>query len=480
MKIETQDSLSYYVDSKVEHEGTTYQFARDKFGAPYLAVQGDTTGFVDQAEVGDGQLYLPTPANAVVLRQRLPWLSPVPLKLALSAGFGDRLGLATPGHVEAVRGTGIAPIFAQQSVRENVRTHRSPQEVVDDAMWGAFQAGWREAWGADADHLKVPADIQPFVDAGYSFFTIDPGDHVDNTAEVAEMGELTDKTSLLDWNHLESSVDDLRQQFLDRTFELDGLTLTFDEETLYKAAVKYGPAVVHARIMHDHIKSAMGNRPFDLEVSVDETETPTTPHEHFYIASELKRLGIEWVSMAPRFVGKFEKGVDYIGDLGYFESEMEKHAAVMRHFGGYKISLHSGSDKFSIYAIAVRHASGLVHLKTAGTSYLEALRVIAVVDPPFFRDVLDLAHQRFGIDRATYHISAMLEKVPTSDQLSDADLPDLLNQFDARQVLHVTFGSILDKFGDNLQTVLKANEAAYTEGIERHFERHLTPLQPTA
>ena len=88
---------------------------------------------------------------------------------------------------------------------------------------------------------------------------------------------------------------------------------------------------------------------------MDETDTPTTHAEHIFVASELRRLGVRWASLAPRFVGRFEKGVDYIGDLAAFDADMRVHAAIARAFGPYKISLHSGSDKFSIYEIAARH-----------------------------------------------------------------------------------------------------------------------------
>jgi hypothetical protein len=99
--------------------------------------------------------------------------------------MGDRLGLATPGHVRAVRATGssIAPIFAQQSIREMARTGRTPQQVMDDATWGAFLEGWTGGVGADADHLKTPADIDACLAAGFTFYTIDPGAHVDNRAD---------------------------------------------------------------------------------------------------------------------------------------------------------------------------------------------------------------------------------------------------------------------------------------------------------
>src|SRR5690606_30399209 len=176
---------------------------------------------------------------------RLPWLNPVPLGLRTSAGFGDRLGLATPGHAQAAEGTGIAAVFAQQSVRENTRTGRTPQQVLDDARWGAFQAGWRDPWGADADHLKTPESIAPFLEAGYSFFTIDPGDHVDPAADTDSAQTLRSKVEALPWTQLDSAPGDLAGRFLGREFDLGARALRFDEETLLRAAAKYGRAVAH-------------------------------------------------------------------------------------------------------------------------------------------------------------------------------------------------------------------------------------------
>jgi len=223
-------------------------------------------------------------------------------------------------------------------------------------------------------------------------------------------------------------------------------------------------------------------------MSVDETETPTSIEEHFFIASELRRLGVQWVSLAPRYVGRFEKGVDYIGDpsivseaasgqaLAEFEAELARHAAIACTLGPYKLSIHSGSDKFSIYPIFVRHTRGLVHLKTAGTSYLEALRVVAQVEPALFRQILAYAIERYPEDRATYHVSAELARVPMPDTLADADLSALLDQFDARQVLHVTFGSMLDRFGREILSVLAAHEEAHYAALEVHFDKHLSPF----
>ncbi|NIU63211.1 MAG: hypothetical protein GWN66_21365, partial [Pseudomonas stutzeri] len=118
----------------------------------------------------------------------------------------------------------------------------------------------------------------------------------------------------------------------------------------------------------------------------------------------------------------------------------------------------------------------LVHLKTAGTSYLEALRTVAQVDAALFREILAFARERYDTDRATYHVSAQLANVPDSDTLRDAELPQLLEQFDARQVLHVTFGSVLDRFGDRLLAALRKHEEVYSTLLASHFERHLSPF----
>ena len=468
-------NLPLIVDSYVEHDKTAYGLVETGGpGGRRLAVSGATAGFTGEVVAGGVRLCALMAENAAVLRARLPWLSPVPLGLRTSAGFGDRLGIATPGHVQAVRGTGVAPIFAQQSVRENARTGRTPQQVMDDAMWGAFQAGWCSDWGADADHMKTTADIDPFVSAGYTFFTIDPGDHVDDAAETDDPATLLGKVAGLDWDALQTTLDETRTRYLGLIHIEDGLSLTFDEGTLLKALAKYGAAIVHTVRMAHHLHASLGGRPFEMEMSVDETGTTTSLHEHFFIASELRRLEVPFVSLAPRFVGRFEKGVDYIGDLVALGNNIAGHTAIMRHFGSsYKLSLHTGSDKFSVYPIAAFHAGGLVHLKTAGTSYLEALRLMAGVDPVLFRTVLDFARAHYTEDRRTYHVSAVLDKVPPAAGLSDAQLPDLLNQFDARQVLHVTFGSVLDTFGRELFRLLHAHEAEYHALLRLHFDKHL-------
>jgi len=385
-----------------------------------------------------------------------------PLSLSPSFGFGDRLGLATPGHIAAVCGTKFAPIFAQQSVRENARTGRTPQQVMDDAKRAVDAAKWDAPWGADADHLKIVEDIHPFVEAGYTFFTVDPGEHVDNGADSDPLDVLKRKAAaFINW-------DQLSMLYLDQNGEQ--AWGDFEAVSLQRAMVKYDRAIQHAASMFKRLSDLTDA--FDFEVSVDETDSPTTPLEHFFIANELTRLGVRFTSLAPRFIGRFEKGVDYIGDLNTLDTELAKHAAVTAHFGTYKLSLHSGSDKFSVYPLVAKHWGERIHVKTAGTSYLEALRVLASHEPDLFLKIYSLGCERYETDKRTYHVSAELDLLPNID-----DLPSLLNDFHAREVLHVTFGSALSQFGVELKTALTKHETAYYEGLQTHFDKHLRLLK---
>ena len=192
--------------------------------------------------------------------------------------------------------------------------------------------------------------------AGYTFYTVDPGAYVDDSANQATLPELEQKAAALPWDILASNTDDLLQQLADCPLDLGEFQITLSREEILRAAAKYGRAVAHTMQMYHHLVRVAGQRPYELEMSVDETETITTLAEHIYIARELQRLGVKCVSLAPRYPGRFEKGVDYIGDLAAFEASFAQHLAVAKTFGPYKLSLHSGSDKFSIYPIAARVA----------------------------------------------------------------------------------------------------------------------------
>jgi hypothetical protein len=426
-----------------------------------------------------------TPDNARQLRHVVPFLAPVVLGGGVSIGTGDRLGLATPGHVRALGDCAVQPVLAQQSIRELSRTNRAPREVLDDALWGILQTGYRAGYAADADHLKTIDDIDLTLDAGFSLYTVDPGDLVDNEATRAPADYLVAQIPTLPWNTLECTPDDCRRRYADRTVTVAGrrgsFALELSRDAVLRAVVKYGRAIARTVVLYRHLASRCPRERWAFEVAVDETDTPTTAAEHFYVASELRRLGLRWESLAPRFVGSFRKGVDYVGDLEEFRREFGKHALIAEQLDGYKLSLHSGSDKFSIYPIIAELAGDAIHIKTSGTSYLEALRVVAAVAPDLFREVVAFARQRYQEDGADYHVHADLTKMVDPQRLRDEDLPLMLDQPDTRQVCHVTFGSVLvskdrdgrPRFRDRLFAVLRNNEELYHRRLEEHFRRHL-------
>jgi hypothetical protein len=468
-------------------DGRVFFLARAKDGKKLVGCIGEPclSGAVKSGQV-DGKcvcLVEPDHAAAVTIRTALPWTAPRVVGLDTSVGLGDRLGLATPGHVRAVRehGKGLVPFLAQQSIREMTRTDRTPDEVMDAATFGVLQEGYTDGFGSDADHLQKPEDIDVTVRAGFTMFTIDPGLHVVNEADEMEGTALLDAYQKLDFDGLRTTPGELELMYVNRKFKLaDHSEMLLDETAFKQAAVKYGNAVAHTAKMYAHLKAVAG-REFELEVSVDETESPTSPEEHYFFASELRRLGVQWVSMAPRFVGRFEKGVDYIGDLDEFRASFARHVAVMRTLGPYKISIHSGSDKFSVYPIVAEMTDGLVHLKTAGTSYLEALRAVAKTDSKLFREILDFARERYDTDKATYHVSAEVSKVPPAADVSDEKLADLLDEFNARQVFHCTFGSVLtadggERFKRGIYKALAADEETHYQLLASHLGRHAQPF----
>ena len=413
------------------------------------------------------------------------------LGLRPSFGFGDRLGLATPGHVEALRraGAGIEPIFPQQSIREMARTQRTPRQVMDDALNGMRRAGWDGTTGADADHLKTTQDVDATAAAGFTFFTIDPSDHVDPHAdgydEPTLRGRFADIAGEIDW------LDEYRGKSITLG---TGTTIELDERACLRAAVKYGRALNHALLLAEHIAGVCGGagRDHEIELSVDETEQPTTLAEHYIIADRCLGRGMKLVSLAPRYIGAFEKGVDYKGDVALLERSLRDHAAIAEALGPYKLSLHSGSDKLSIYPALARASKGRFHVKTAGTSYLEALRVVARHDGALFRRVIDFARGRYQSDQATYHVSATLESAPQPAVVDDvAELERLYLELWAevprglgftrpgRQILHCTFGSVLTdaQLGPAVRAVLEQNVDTYTEVLADHFGRHLEALR---
>jgi len=464
---------------------------------PLDGFEAEETGrFGEKSEGGEFRFFV-CPCNrknASELRKWFPYTRPQVIGLSPAVGTGDRLGLATPGHIRAVKGWRVLPVLAQQSIREMVRTSRSPIDVLNDVSWGVFQEGYRGGFAADADHLKSVDDVKATFEAGFTMYTIDPSDHVDDGADSYSLKELKDRFEALPWDDLGCEADGYLEAYVGRRFTLPDLEkgrtieLAFSEETLLRASVKYAAAMAHTARMYRCLKDLFGEKQFDLEVSVDETEVPTTPLEHIFIVSELRRLGVKFQSLALRFVGRFEKAVDYIGDLDEFEETFRVHVLIARAYGPYKLSVHSGSDKFSIYPILGKLAADIIHLKTSGTSYLEALRIVSRHDPELFREIVKYSLSGFEEDRRAYHVSLDVSQIPNPDSVPDDDLERaFLDREEGRQLLHITYGSILTAknecgewlFRDRIKRLLIENEEEHYRVVAAHIRRHIEAVWRT-
>ncbi|MDH7571537.1 MAG: tagaturonate epimerase family protein, partial [Armatimonadota bacterium] len=355
--------------------------------------------------------------TCAALRTLFPFTAPSALpRHQPSLGCGDRLGRATPGHLAALSGRGAGLVLAQQSVRELTLTRRTYHDVVDAATWYVFREGYQGGFGADGDHLKSLDEVRQMLNAGATFITLDLSLCL---GEESRPGALPAPLTSQAGTH----------------WTAEGVRLTVSHPDLAAFWRVYGGAFPFIEEAHTLCRSARGVGGYDLEVSVDETPETTRPVDHLLLAMELRRRGIVVASIAPRFPGEFQKAVDYAGSLEAFEQALVQHAAVARAFG-HKLGVHSGSDKFTIFPLVGRHAGRWLHLKTAGTSWLEALRVVASVDPGLFRACWAQAAAGFARAKRYYHVRCELPDVADAMDRPDAQLPGLLNQDAPRQFLH--------------------------------------------
>jgi len=489
--IDQLEGFSLY-ESSVHKDGNDLLCIARKGIEKYLLVMSEEEGLSKSGfkgkEVKVGSFHVLkcdlSPENAAVLRSKFDFTKAQLVGKTNSYGFGDRLGNAGPAHLRAVKGTGFKPVMAQQSIRELERTKRSAQEVMDAASWAVFQEGFHKGFGADADHLKTTKDIDRMVEAGFTMFTIDPSDFVVNEVKTMGEDELKSRYKKLPWSDLEDESKAFLNRFKDTKIQLKtGLEISASTTEILKGMVKYGRVITHTKMMAEYIADTYPDHLVELELSVDETDAPTTLFEHYLVASELDRLGVELVSLAPRFCGDFEKGIDFKGDIEQFKNEYVEHLAIAERFGGYKLSVHSGSDKFTVYEAIGSFDMGVVHVKTAGTSYLEALRTIAECEPKLFRQIMAFSLKRFDEDKKTYHISAEPAKIKDPYEADEEELPGYLDDNHARQVLHVAYGSILSgdfeeakDYKKQLITTLEKNEELHYTNLKAHFDKHLRPF----
>ena len=413
-------------------------------------------------------------ANGNVLRKLFSWTAPAPvLREKRSFGCGDRLGIAGPGHIRVFEKYDAYPIFAQQSIRELNLTNRTYEDVLDCATFSVFREGYKDGFGADGDHLKQPEDVKYALSLNFTMITLDCSDHIRNDVDAMSDDEVNAAVEL---------TDDEKATYLDKTYDIEGIEIKYTEIELKRNILIYKKAVDFAVMIYNTCLDG-GKANCDFEISIDETATPTTPLQHFYVANELTKQNVKFATMAPRFCGEFQKGVDYIGNLAQFEEELKVHAAIARHFG-YKLSIHSGSDKFSTFTLIGKYTNGNFHVKTAGTNWLEAMRAVAASDPALYRSIHKYALTMFDEAKKFYHVTTDLNKIPDVDTLKDEELVDLFTQNDARQLIHITYGFILNVkdddgnylYKDKLFKMWRDNEEVYANMLDAHIGKHLELL----
>ncbi len=406
-----------------------------------------------------------------------------------SFGVGDRFAHQAKSQLRAFQmiaadGIDVVPVW-NKSNREHTFIGSEPQSVFDAGKRAVQELGWTKGWHVDADHIRLET-VDRFMPCS-DFFTIDVADSIGKPAAEADVQAFVG-----------------RHPELVGTISLPGVSAPFTttRSDVERVTAKYLLAVQDAGKIYRHIIAAKGEGNVIAEVSMDETDAPQTPVELLIILAALADEKIRLQTIAPKFTGRFNKGVDYVGDLVQFEKEFNDDLAVIAHavkqYGlpaNLKLSVHSGSDKFSIYPIirkALQRTGAGLHVKTAGTTWLEELIGLAEAGG----DGLTLAREIYAyaldhVDELCAPYASVIDidrsKLPSAETVNSWSGPKLASalrhipshpDFNAhvRQLLHVSF-KIAAKAGTRYTDLLKANEEIVARQVtENIYNRHMVPL----
>ena len=408
----------------------------------------------------DVNLYALTWENYKILQGMLP-IAPSPCDKPASFGTGDRLGLVTTAHLEVLDKYPIFPVVAQQSPRELARTQRTFKSVLLDAVMGLLESGYTGAFGADADHIKDEQYLREGAEAGYSMYTLDVSDWLQDLCGLSA-GDIAEKAGKLSplSREIVSSCAGMVVEGTDYAMSLDELN---------KSALIYERSMGQIKHFDSVIKEYM--KKFDLEVSIDEGSRDTTPEDHLFVTEYLHRNGIDFKSLAPKFPGEFQKGVDYMGDFATLEESMKIHASLARQLKGYRLSLHSGSDKFSVYPLFGKVTGENFHIKTSGTSWLQAVKLIASADVPMFKDLYSLCLENLDESKKAYHVYITHDHFPA--EVPEGNVLEFFDMRDVRQLFHISYGVLLDNRKAQIFDTLRANEYEHYAFVGEHIDKHL-------
>lgn len=404
-------------------------------------------------------------------------------------GMGDRFGRQGKAQLQAAlkareQGADIAPVW-NKSHREHTTIHTEPMSLRAEADEAVKALGWDGPYYVDADHIGF-ANVDLFMEAS-NFFTLDVAESIGKAPDGAALSAFVEKY----------------QRFAGE-LSIPGIPepLTITQDLIASIGGKYLSAVKEAGRIYRHIEEAKGKDNFVTEVSMDETSEPQTPVEMLFILAAIADEGIPAQTIAPRFSGRFNKGVDYVGDVAQFTREFEDDLAVIqfavKEFGlpaDLKLSVHSGSDKFAIYQPireAIKRYDTGIHLKTAGTTWLEELIGLAEAGGEgleIAREVYEKAYGRFeelctpyaeviDIDReqlpSPEEVNGWSSEQYTSALRHDQSCPAFNLHF--RQLLHVGY-KVAAEMGDRYLGALERYEEIVGRNVGGNiFERHLKPL----
>jgi hypothetical protein len=406
-----------------------------------------------------------------------------------SMGIGDRFAHQGKAQLAAfVRakelGVEVTPVW-NKSNREHNIVHSEPASVRAEADAAVQSLNWTGPYFVDADHIGLQT-VDRFI-AASDFFTIDVADFIGKAAEDAALAAFVERYS--------------RYAGALEVPGIDG-ALQVTPELIRSIGRKYLYAVKEAGKVYRHIETAKGRDAFVPEISMDETDQPQTPVELLFILGAIASEQIPVRTIAPKFTGRFNKGVNYVGDIRQFEREFNDDLAVIafavKEFGlpaDLKLSVHSGSDKFSIYPAigrAIRRTGAGLHIKTAGTTWLEELIGLALAGGEGLAIAKEIYAQALGrFDELCAPYATVIDidksKLPTMTHVSDwsgeqyaatlrHDGKDPHYNPHFRQLLHVGF-KVAAQMGERYTNALKAYEATIAQNVtENLFERHLKPV----
>jgi tagaturonate epimerase len=406
-----------------------------------------------------------------------------------SFGVGDRFAHQAKAQLEAIvnaklAGVSITPVW-NKSHREHQIIGSQPDAMQKHVDLAVKSLGWHDPYFLDADHINL-SNVDFFIKS-CDFFTIDVADYIGKKAEPALVDAFV--------KFCKKFVGKIMLPVIETQIEID-------ESMIKNVAEKYLFAAQEAGRIYRYIEQKTACHFFVAEVSMDETNEPQSPEELFLILAALAKENVPLQTIAPKFSGRFNKGVDYVGSLKKFEAEFEQDLAVIqvavKEFGlpeNLKLSIHSGSDKFSIYPIvrqAIQKFDTGLHIKTAGTTWLEELIGLAEAGG----EGLEIAKNVYKESLNRYDelckpyvtvIDIDKEKLPTHEEVDkwdgvkfsqtlrhDQSNPNYNLHF--RQLLHVGYKIAAQMEGGYLNA-LEENEVFIARNVtENLFERHIRPI----